>query len=302
MSESFIDRMLGTVISDEIIRPELNIPLGFKREYYKELVHGGEVFINRDDFIATSEFSDKVDLLYLKSFNLSKRPGIYIIYNSEFLYTGQSATGIIERLADHQSKVDKAHLMEKGRVLFFGKTDGSIGKDQLDHIEKFLIKLFKSGRRETVNDKAGNTSYCSIEHRNIAEYLLEFVYYTAFVSKSNPFKEEEIRDVKRAGGEAEKFDWSEMVKFLSGLDTVKMEKEFHLMAKREFKDLVFIEYNWPTDNKGEAKPIERIGSSSPFYLESRDGAWPEDFEEIKAFEHDLLEEYRLRKKKLQSLQ
>jgi hypothetical protein len=275
------------------------IPLGFKREYYKELVYGGELFINRDDFIATSEFSGKVDLLYLKRFDVSKYPGIYVIYNNEFLYTGQSATGIINRLADHQSKVKKAHLMKEGRILFFGRTDGSIGKDQLDYIEKFLIGLFKAGRRETVNDTIGNNSYCSNEHRIIAEYLVEFVYHAAFSSKSNPFRENEIVNAKRAGGEADIFDWSKMAELFRDYDHVKAEKDLHARARKEFKDLVYVEYEGPNDSKIVSKAIEKIGPSDSFYLETRDGDWPTLPQEAERFERNLLRNYQKHKRILQ---
>jgi hypothetical protein len=294
-SEQFFGRTIA-----KITRPSNEIPSGIRKQYYKELLYGAEIFIEGKNFVIASGFSNERDILNLQSFNLAKNPGIYVLFNAYYYYVGQSSREIISRLSSHYKDEGKNAILDEGKVIFFGRTDGKLSKDQLDYIEKELINKFSNHHRKTLNGNSGNTSYVSDSQQIIADYLIQTFHRIASISMSNPYIEDTIITVERTEGLLDRFARSfrsnvSGVNNLINAETLQnMLENLSKLVKRWNFNPILIEHEWPRYSGDATRPIEKPTNKNPFYLRDRDGFWPQ-LEEIGEFRKKLLSNYMSRR-------
>ena len=113
----------------------------------------------------------KTDFKQLKSIELLRANGIYILYNNNKLYVGQNSSekGIITRLNKHYAR----KLWWENGIIFIPKQ--IFTKAHYDYIEKTFIKRFRQYKIELDNVTDGNTSPITVEEFNQAEMFISNV-------------------------------------------------------------------------------------------------------------------------------
>lgn len=290
-----------------LIREEQRIGEHRSKKYFHEKRYDMEVFYSGDVFVVTSNLATERDLLNLSFTDVSKKSGIYIIFNKDNFYVGQTSHGFIYRLKKHYTSTSdkKIPLFDRGRVIFFGRVgrdkreNGALGKDQLDYIEKELIGLLNTGTRTKQNSNFGNKSYISFENKISADHLIDEMQRVVSMSKRNVFIEEEIIETKKIGGIDFHPVFEANSKFMKEF-SFNVDKDSYLgrlLKEREkVRDqLIFVEHEW-AGNIIAHIPKVKDHIPNTFYLPSRDGDWPEDEDSFLEFEIGLVDEFLLRAK------
>lgn len=111
---------------------------------------------------------DRKDLQVFKNLTIAQKPGIYILYNDDMRYVGQSTRTIWERFSDHHTKKDWWT-----KAIVFSRTDGTLDKTQLDRLEKWTWEMLSELGFEVDNIKSPPDGYIAPAQNNKARVLLE---------------------------------------------------------------------------------------------------------------------------------
>lgn len=298
----------------KILREEQQIIMYRSKRYFHEKRFDMEIFHSGDSFIVTANFSTAFDLLNLSYTEVSKKSGIYIIFNETDFYVGQTSDGFIRRFKSHYASTSdqKIPLFNQGKVVFFGRfgrTDeesGALGKDQLDYIEKELIHLLHTGSRTKRNSNFGNTSYISFENRIAANHLIDEMQRIVSISKRNVFIENELTENVKIGGMIDFHPVMLADSAFMRMHSLTIDEDSFLgkLIKERDKgkdELIFVEHEWTEEGIAQIPKVKEHLPHS-FYLPSRDGEWPEDADLAFEFGDNLTVEFQLRSRLIEKLE
>lgn len=115
------------------------------------------------------------ELPYLKTYDFSEFPAVYVLIGGNKRYVGQVAgQTIAQRLAQHFLKEDKAWV---DAVLFFSRSDGKMSKSDTEYLERKLIHDFKTkSEYDLTNSTVGNSSYIDKLQKAKSNQLYDTVF------------------------------------------------------------------------------------------------------------------------------
>lgn len=283
-----------------------------RSRYYRELIHGSDIFVNDGSFLVKFSFDLSKELLknYVKELKyLNGYGGIYILFNEEFAYVGQTSRGFAVRLEEHIRDINKGVALKKkplfeGTIsaIFFGRHSG-IGSSVLDYMELKLITALKTGERKLANTDPGNKTYFSEDTRVQGELILQQAYNTCFLTSMNPFDGIEL-PLKEQG--SDDFSVTNPLLTVETMEAISKAMRPFLDKLPNFIDdlvdpwmryfhrnLVFIEYSWPISPRNYPIPLENERNKG-YYSKERDGDFPKEFEAAKEFDEALIEPHLYR--------
>lgn len=123
---------------------------------------------------------DRCDLMIFKNQVVAKKPGIYIIYNENKRYVGQSTKSVWDRFLNHEANKDWWD-----KAIVFSRDDGTLDKTQLDRLEKWMWSKLGSLGFEQDNMKSPPDGYIAPAQNNNARRLYERVIEIVTVDAKN---------------------------------------------------------------------------------------------------------------------